>query len=118
MLVHGLKAKIHRATITDSHIEYPGSIGIDRDLLDASGIMVYEKVLVVDVDNGARLETYVVPEEAGSGKIVILGAAARLINSGDIVIIMNFGLFSPEELADYKPKIIVPDEKNRVDKIL
>lgn len=118
MQLQALKAKIHRATVTDSHIEYPGSIGIDSDLLESAGIMTYEKVLVVDVDNGARLETYVVPEKAGSGKIVILGAAARLINPGDLVIIMNFALFSAEELKDHKPRIIVPDEKNKIREIL
>jgi aspartate 1-decarboxylase len=114
MLVHGLKSKIHRATITDCHVEYPGSIGVDTKLLEAAGIMPYEKVLVADVDNGARLETYVVPEEAGSGKVVILGAAARLMNPGDIVILLNFALFEPEELKTYKPKVIVPDEKNQI----
>lgn len=118
MFVQALKAKIHRATVTDSHIEYPGSIGIDAALLEACGIAVYEKVLVVDIDNGARLETYAVPEEANSGKIVILGAAARLIDPGDMIIIMNFGFFTPEELKNHKPKIIVPDEKNRIKEIL
>lgn len=118
MLMQALKAKIHRATVTDSHIEYPGSIGIDSDLLKTAGINVYEKVLVVDVDNGNRLETYVVPEEAGSGKIVILGAAARLVNPGDLIIIMNFAMFTPEELAEHKPIVVVPDEKNKVKQIL
>lgn len=118
MLLEGLKAKIHRATVTDSHIEYPGSIGIDKDLLDAAGLLNYEKVLVVDVDNGNRLETYVVPEEAGSGKIVILGAAARKIHPGDLIIIMAFGQMSPEELASHKPTVVVPDEKNAIKEIL
>ncbi len=118
MLIQALKAKIHRATVTDSHIEYPGSIGIDSNLLETANINVYEKVLVVDVDNGARLETYVVPEEAGSGKIVILGAAARLINPGDLVIIMNFALFSPQEMESHKPIVIVPDEKNQIKEII
>ena len=90
MLLKLLKGKIHRATVTDAHIEYPGSIGIDSKLLEAANIMPYEAVLVVDVTNGARVETYVVPEAAGSGKIVILGAAARLMDPKDTVIIMNF----------------------------
>lgn len=118
MLLEALKAKIHRATVTDSHIEYPGSIGIDKDLLDAAGMMVYEKVLVVDVDNGNRLETYVVPEEAGSGKIVILGAAARKVNPGDLIIIMAFAQFSADELASHKPTVVVPDEKNAIKEVL
>lgn len=118
MLTQSLKAKIHRATVTDSHIEYPGSIGIDAMLLEKTGIMNYEKVLVVDVDNGNRLETYVVPEEYGSGKIVILGAAARLIDPGDTVIIMNFALYTPEELKNHKPKILVADEKNGIKEML
>ena len=118
MLVKALKAKIHRATVTEAHIDYPGSIGIDTDLLEAAGIKPYESVLVVDTNNGSRLETYVVPEEAGSGKIVILGAAARLIDPKDIVIIMNFAWFSPEELAVFKPNVVVPDENNRIAKVL
>ena len=118
MLVNGLKSKIHRATITECHVEYPGSIGVDSRLLEAAGIMPYEKVLVADIDNGARLETYVVPEDAGSGKISILGAAARLMNPGDIIIMLNFALFEPEELKEHKPKIVVPDERNHIKEIL
>jgi len=116
MLIKVLKSKLHRATVTDASLHYPGSIGIDSELLEAVGIVAYEHVLVVDLNNGNRLETYVVPAEAGSGKIEILGAAAHLIKSGDIVIIMNFALCSPEEAAQLKPKIAVLDENNKIKK--
>ncbi|MFH1614418.1 MAG: aspartate 1-decarboxylase [Planctomycetota bacterium] len=118
MLIKALKGKIHRATITEAHVDYPGSIGIDSALLEAANILPYEAVLVVDVSNGSRVETYVVPEQAGSGKIIILGAAARLMNPKDIVIIMNFAFYSPEEMKNFKPKIIVPDADNKIDRIL
>lgn len=116
MLVKILKSKIHRATVTDSLIDYPGSIGIDSALMEATGILPYESVLVADINNGARLETYVVPEKAGSGKIVILGAAAKLMKKGDIVIIMNFAYFTPDEVKDFKPKVVVADDKNGIKK--
>ncbi|PKL48443.1 MAG: aspartate 1-decarboxylase [Planctomycetes bacterium HGW-Planctomycetes-1] len=114
MLIKILKSKIHRATVTDSLADYPGSIGIDSALMEAVGILPYESVLVADVNNGARLETYVVPEKAGSGKIVILGAAAKLMKKGDIIIIMNFAYFTPDEAKGFKPKVIVADEKNGI----
>jgi len=113
-----LKAKIHRATVTETKIDYPGSIAIDSKLMDAVGILPYEAVLIADVTNGARLETYAVPAEAGSGKIEVLGAAAHLINQGDIIIIINFAQFTPEEAKGHKPKVVVPDEKNQIKKIL
>ncbi|MEN6386911.1 MAG: aspartate 1-decarboxylase [Phycisphaerales bacterium] len=116
MLLKILKSKIHRATVTDSLIDYPGSIGIDSALMDATGLIPYETVLVADVTNGNRLETYVVPEPAGSGKITILGAAARLMKKGDIVIIMGFGLMTPEEAKGFKPKVVVATEKNAIKK--
>jgi aspartate 1-decarboxylase len=116
MLLKLLKSKIHRATVTDSLADYPGSIGIDSALMEATGIVPYETVLVADVTNGNRLETYVVPEEAGSGKINILGAAARLMQKGDIVIIMGFAWMTPEEAKGFKPKVVVADEKNKIKK--
>lgn len=118
MLIKVLKSKIHRATVTDSNVDYPGSIGIDSALMEASGLVPYELVLVADATNGARLETYVVPEAAGSGKITILGAAAKLMNKGDIVIIMGFGLISPRQARHTKPKVVVADEKNGIKEIL
>lgn len=118
MLIKILKSKIHRATVTDSLIDYPGSIGIDSALMKATGILPYESVLVADVNNGERLETYVVPEKAGSGRIVILGAAAKLMQKGDIIIIMNFAYLTSNEAKGFKPKVIVADEKNGIKEIL
>ena len=114
MLIKVLKSKLHRAHVTDAKLDYPGSIEIDENLMWAAGIVPYEAVTVADLNNGNRLETYVVPAEAGSGEIVILGAAARLIQPKDIVIILSFGLFSPEEAKDIKPKIVVLDENNKI----
>jgi len=114
MLIKILKSKIHRAVVTDSLIDYPGSIGIDSAMMEAAGILPYELVLVADVTNGNRLETYVVPEKRGSGKISILGAAARLMEKGDIVIIMNFAYLTPDEAKGFKPKVVVIGEKNGI----
>ena len=114
MLVNLMKSKLHRATVTETKLHYPGSIAIDSALMDEVGILPYESVLIADLNNGNRLETYVVPAEPNSGKIVILGAAAQLINKGDIVIIMAFGLFSPEEAKGFKPKVVALDEMNKV----
>ena len=118
MLTKILKGKIHRATVTDAHLDYPGSIGIDSKLLKAAGIIPYEAVKVLDVTNGNRLETYAVPEKAGSGKITILGAAAHLIKKADIVIIMSFGYLTAEEAGDFKPNIVIANEKNGIKEIL
>ena len=114
MLIKALKGKIHRATVTETKIDYPGSIGIDTDLLEATGIMPYEAILLANVTNGERLETYVVPAPAGSGDIIILGAAARMFSKGDIVIMMNFAFYTPEEMKTHKPKIICPNENNKI----
>ncbi len=118
MLIKVLKGKIHRATVTDAHLEYPGSIGIDSKLLAAAGIIPYEAVQVLDVTNGSRLETYAVPEEAGSGKIIILGAAAHLVKKDDIIIIMSFGYLAAKDVKVVKPKIVVANEKNGIKEIL
>ena len=114
MFVKILKSKLHRARVTDAKLHYPGSIAIDSALMEAAGILPYESVLVADVDNGNRLETYVVPAEAGSGEIVILGAAAQLIQPKDIVIIIGFGYMTPEEARNHKPKVVVLDENNQI----
>ena len=103
------KSKIHRATVTDANINYVGSITLDSSLMSAADILPYEKVQVVDVTNGSRLETYAIPGEAGSGEVCINGAAARLIHPGDLVIIMSYGLYTDEELQDYKPKVVFVD---------
>jgi len=112
MLVKALKGKIHRGRVTQTKIDYPGSIGIDEELLKAAGIMHYEEVLVANVTNGERVETYVVPAPAGSRDIIVLGAAARHFSPGDIVIIMNFGYYSPDEMKTLKPKVLICDEQN------
>ena len=114
MFVKILKSKLHRARVTDAKLHYPGSLAVDSALMEAADILPYESVLVADVNNGNRLETYVVPAEAGSGEIVILGAAARLIQPKDIVIILGFGYVSPEEAGDFKPKVVVLDENNKI----
>ena len=114
MLVKILKSKLHRARVTDAKLHYPGSLAVDSALMEAAGILPYESVLVADVDNGNRLETYVVPAEAGSGEIVILGAAAQLIKPKDIVIILGFGYVTPDEAKDHKPKVVVLNENNEI----
>jgi len=114
MLVKVLKSKLHRGRVTETKLHYPGSIGIDPALMEAAGILPYECVLVANLNNGSRLETYAVPAERGSGQIVILGAAAQLAHVGDIVIIMAFAHCTPEEAAELKPKVLVLNEKNEV----
>ena len=114
MRVSVLKSKIHRATVTDAQLHYSGSITIDRTLMDAAGILPYEKVLVANIANGTRHETYVVEGAADSGVICAMGAAARLVSIGDEVIIMAFGVYEPAELAGHKPRIVIVDDKNRI----
>jgi len=114
MLIKVLKSKLHRARVTDARLHYPGSIEIDEHLMQAAGIAAYESVIVADLNNGNRLETYVVPAQGGSGKIGILGAAARLVKPRDIVIIMGFCQCTPEEAATLKPKVVVLDENNEI----
>jgi len=116
MFVKLLKSKLHRETVTDAKLHYPGSIEIDSTLMEAAGILPYESVLVADLNNGNRLETYAVPAEADSGKVVILGPAAQLIKPKDIVIIFSFGYFTPEEAKDFKPKVVVLNENNKIKK--
>ena len=113
MLIKALKGKIHRGRVTRTKIDYPGSIGIDEEMMKAAGIMPYEEVRVANVTNGERLETYAVPEPAGSRDIIILGAAARHFSPEDIVIIMNFAYFTSEEIKDLKPGVLVCDEQNQ-----
>jgi aspartate 1-decarboxylase len=109
-----LSGKIHRATVTDSDLNYIGSIGIDLDLMDAAGIRVDEQVAVVDINNGARFETYTVAAPRGSGDIVINGAAARLVHRGDLVIIFCYAAYEPHELAAHTPRIVHVDDRNRI----
>ncbi len=118
MLIKVLKSKIHRATVTDSLIDYPGSIGIDSALMEAADIVPYELVLVADVNNGTRLETYVVSEPAGSGKVTILGAAAKLMKKGDLVIVMGFAYLEPADARHTKPKLVAVDAGNKIKETL
>ncbi|MBP5243138.1 MAG: aspartate 1-decarboxylase [Succinivibrio sp.] len=110
-MIHG---KIHRATITEANLEYVGSITIDEDLLDASGILPGEKVQIVNNNNGARLETYTIPGERGSGVICLNGAAARCAMKGDIVIIIAYAQMDEQEARALKPKVVLVDEKNHI----
>jgi len=114
MFVKTLKSKIHHATVTDTKLHYVGSIEIDSTLMEAAGIVPYEAVLVADLNNGNRLETYAVPAEAGSGRVVLLGPSAKLIKPKDIIIIFGFGYYSPDEAKKVKPKIIILDENNKI----
>jgi aspartate 1-decarboxylase len=118
MLYKALKGKIHRATVTASTVDYPGSIGVDPVLLEAAGILPYEHVLLVNITNGARVDTYVIPADTGSGEVNVLGAAALHFSPGDIVIIMNFALFTPEEMKCHKPKVVIPDENNKIKEVI
>ena len=114
MYVKILKGKLHRATVTEAKLHYPGSVAIDSVLMEAAGILPYESVLIADINNGSRLETYVVPAEANSGQVAILGAAARLIKPKDVVIILSFGFFTADQAKEFKPKIVVLDENNKI----
>ena len=118
MLVKFLKAKIHRATVTESNVEYVGSITIDKAILDASGIFPGECVLVANVDNGQRFETYVFEGKKDSGVICINGAAAHLAGVGDKVIIIAFGYAETGEATQHSPKVIIPGDGNTVGEIL
>jgi aspartate 1-decarboxylase len=101
-----LKSKIHRATVTGSDLHYVGSITVDADLLDAADIREHEQVAVVDVDNGARFETYTIAGARGSGEIKINGAAARLVHTGDTVILISYASYDERELDSYEPKVV------------
>jgi aspartate 1-decarboxylase len=108
-----MKSKIHRATVTDANLHYVGSITVDRDLMDLADLLEYEQVAVVDIDNGSRLETYVIEGERGSGDICLNGAAARLVSPGDRVIIISYADFDREELDGYVPTIVHVDRSNQ-----
>jgi aspartate 1-decarboxylase len=109
-----LKSKIHRATITGSDLHYVGSITIDQDLLDAADIREHEQVHVVDVDNGARFETYTISGERGSGEICVNGAAARLVHTGDTIIVISYAEYSEEELESYVPRVVHVNKSNEI----
>ncbi len=109
-----LKSKIHRARITGKNVDYEGSLTVDRQLMEAAGIYSYERVQVVNINNGSRLETYAIPGRAGSGEIILNGAAARWGEIGDPVIILSFVHLEEDEVALFQPKIIWVDEQNRI----
>ncbi|GKU80982.1 aspartate 1-decarboxylase [Niallia sp. NCCP-28] len=113
-----MNGKIHRATVTEANLNYVGSITIDGDLLDAVGMAANEKVQIVNNNNGARLETYIIPGERGSGTICLNGAAARLVQKGDIVIIISYALVLNEEAANHQPKVAIMDENNQIRTLL
>ncbi|WP_066874812.1 aspartate 1-decarboxylase [Clostridium mediterraneense] len=115
MKITMLNGKIHRATITEANLSYVGSITVDENLLEAAGILEYEKVQIVDIDNGARLETYTIAGARGSGVICLNGAAARLVQAGDKIIIMAYGEMTRDEAMNHKPKVVFVNEKNEVD---
>jgi len=109
-----LKSKIHRATVTASDLHYVGSITVDPELLEAADILEHEQVAVVDVDNGARFETYTIAGQRGSGEIQVNGAAARLVHHGDTIIVISYAQYSREELEHYEPRVVHVDEQNRI----
>ena len=113
MLLHMLKGKIHRATVTQAELNYVGSITVDEALMEAAGIREYEKVAIVDVNNGARFETYVIAGERGSGTICLNGAAARCVSVGDKIIIMAYAELEPAEAKAAKPAVVFVDDDNK-----
>lgn len=117
MILNMLKSKIHRATVVQAELSYVGSITVDEDLLDAAGIYEYEKVQIVDINNGNRFETYCIAGERGSGMICLNGAAARCVQVGDLIIIMAYCLMEDDEVKNHKPHVVFVDEKNKVEKI-
>jgi aspartate 1-decarboxylase len=118
MFRHMMNGKIHRATVTEANLNYVGSITIDEDLLDAVGMVANEKVQIVNNNNGARLETYIIPGERGSGVICLNGAAARLVQKGDIVIIISYCLVSEEKVPYHTPKVAIMDDNNQIKELL
>ncbi|MBK5254266.1 MAG: aspartate 1-decarboxylase [Peptostreptococcaceae bacterium] len=114
MNVTMLKGKIHRATVTQAELNYVGSITVDQDLLDASGMREYEKVQIVDINNGSRFETYTISGEAGSGMICLNGAAARCVQPGDNIIIMCYCSMTEEEADMHKPKVVFVNDNNSI----
>ena len=117
MTITMLKAKIHRAPVTQAELDYVGSITVDMDLLEQAGILEYEKVQIVDVNNGSRFETYTIAGERGSGVMCLNGAAARMVQTGDKIILMAYAQVTPEEASELRPTVLFVDEKNKVTKV-
>lgn len=114
MTIEVLKSKIHRVRVTQAELNYVGSITIDEDLMDAANIIANEKVQIVNNNNGARFETYVIKGERGSGTVCLNGAAARLVQVGDIIIVISYALMEFEKAKEYKPILLFPDANNRI----
>ncbi|MFK7923860.1 MAG: aspartate 1-decarboxylase [Bacteroidia bacterium] len=114
MLLTIFKSKIHRIKVTQAELNYVGSITVDEDILDAANIMVGEKVQIVNVNNGERIETYTIAGERGAGTCCLNGPAARRVQVGDVVILIAYGQMSPEEAKNFEPTVVFPDEKNRL----
>ena len=114
MQIELLKTKIHRATVTDANLNYEGSITIDKTLMDAAGLLPYEKVGILDIHNGARFDTYVIEGEPDSGTICLNGAAARLVKPGDLIIIVAYVSLTPEEAKNWHPVVVRVDSKNKI----
>lgn len=117
MKITMLKGKIHRATVVQAELDYVGSITVDEDLLEASGILEYEKVQIVDINNGNRFETYTIAGERGSGLICLNGAAARCVQVGDKIILMSYCEMEPEEAVNHKPIVVFVDDHNKISKV-
>lgn len=117
MTIQMLKAKIHRAVVRQAELNYVGSITVDSELMKAAGIFEYEKVQIVDVENGSRFETYTIAGEPGSGMICLNGAAARMVQPGDHIILMSYCDMTPEEAKNHQPQVVFVDEENRISRI-
>lgn len=117
MYLKMLKGKIHRAVVKQAELNYVGSITVDPKLMEAAGILEYENVQIVDVENGNRFETYTIAGEPGSGMICLNGAAARQVLAGDHVIIMAYARMTPEEAEEFRPKVVFVDDENRIQKV-
>ena len=117
MTVEMLKGKIHRATVVQAELDYVGSITVDEELLEAAGIMEYQKVQIVEVNNGSRFETYTICGKRGSGMICLNGAAARCVSTGDKVIIMCYANYDAEEAREHKPKVVFVDDENKISRV-
>ncbi|SEK63372.1 L-aspartate 1-decarboxylase [Streptococcus equinus] len=114
MHIQMLKSKIHRAVVTGAEVDYVGSITVDPELFETAGMVEYEKVQIADVETGSRLETYIIAGEPGKGEICLNGAAAKLVNVGDHVIIMSYADFTPDEAKTHKPRVVFVDEHNKL----
>ncbi|MDD5507359.1 MAG: aspartate 1-decarboxylase [Bacteroidales bacterium] len=114
MQIHVLKSKIHRATITDSNLNYMGSVAIDEDLMDAARILENEQVHIYNVNNGERFVTYAIKGRRGSGEVVMNGAAARRVEIGDVILIVTYAVMDPEEARRHHPIILFPDKDNKL----